>query len=352
MLAAYFKIINRTTKSPLIWPPLLLLWLLSVPYRLIVSWRNDRFEKGHSVTRVSVPVISIGNLTTGGTGKTPMVQYIARWLRDCGVRVTLLSRGYKAEQGSKNDEALELERRLPDVPHLQNPTRVESAAVAIEEFAAQTLLLDDGFQHRFLARDLDIVLIDATCPFGYRRLLPAGLLREPLSSLKRAGLVVITRVDQVTPIELQLIRQTVEKYNPEVAVVEFAHHVEGFENYSGETLGLSGLVGKTVLAFSGIGNPLAFADLLEEQGVALAAHMEFEDHHHFNRNDIEKIISRTKEVSAEAIICTMKDLVKIQVDRLGSVPLWALSVGMEPSASQELLVQELGKIVELVEADE
>ena len=352
MMAAYFKIINRTTKSPLIWPPLFLLWVLSVPYRLIVEWRNYRFENGQSVTRVSVPVISIGNLTTGGTGKTPMVQYIARWLRDCGVRVTLLSRGYKAEHGSKNDEALELERRLPDVPHLQNPCRVDSAAMAIEEFEAQILLLDDGFQHRFLARDLDVVLIDATCPFGYRRLLPAGLLREPLSSLKRAGLVIITRVDQVTPIEVQSIRQTVEKYNPEVAIIEFVHHVEGFENYSGETLDLSSLVGKRVLAFSGIGNPSAFLKLLEEQGVEVAAHIEFEDHHHFNRNDIETIAARTHAVAAEAIICTMKDLVKIQVDRLGSLPLWALSVGMEPLAGQELLVQELGKIVELVESDE
>lgn len=352
MRTAYFKIINRSTKSPLIWLPLLFLWSLSIPYRLVVAWRNRRFDNGQSVTRVSVPVISIGNITTGGTGKTPMVRYIARWLRDCGVRVTLLSRGYKTEHGSQNDEALELERRLPDVPHLQNPNRVESAAVAIEEFAAQILLLDDGFQHRFLARNLDIVLIDATCPFGYRRLLPAGLLREPLSSLKRAGLVIVTRVDQVLATQVELIRHAIRKHNPEVAIVEFVHHVECFENYSGEILELGELAGHSVLAVSGIGNPSAFQFLLEEQGVKVAAHLEYEDHHHFDRNDIKKIIARAEDVSATAIVCTMKDLVKIQVNQLGDTPLWALSVGMEPLGGEELLVQELGKIVELVESDE
>tara|TARA_B100000945_G_C20402197_1_gene607963 strand:+ start:854 stop:1765 length:912 start_codon:yes stop_codon:yes gene_type:complete len=302
--------------------------------------------------QVSVPVISIGNLTTGGTGKTPMVRYIASWLRDCGMRVTLLSRGYKAEQGHPNDEALELERRLPDVPHLQNPSRVESATVAIEEFAAQILLLDDGFQHRFLARDLDIVLIDATCPFGYGRLLPAGLLREPLASLSRAAMVIITRVDQVSASDVKAIRTVIHKYNSEVTIVEFSHLVEGLENYSGMVMGLNALVGKKVLAFAGIGNPPAFHKLLQAQGIHITECVEFEDHHRYDRDDIQQILSKAEDISAEAIICTMKDLVKIQVDRLGNIPLWALSVGTEPTDGQELLVQELVKIVELVKLDE
>ncbi len=352
MQSAYLKIINGSFRSPCVWLALPLLWALSIPYRLVVAWKNRRFDQGRMTTRVGVPVVSIGNLTTGGTGKTPMVRYVARWLRDCGVRVTLLSRGYKAEQGNLNDEALELERRLPDVPHLQNASRVESAGVAIEEFAAQVLLLDDGFQHRYLERDLDIVLIDATCPFGYGRLLPAGLLREPLSSLRRAGLVIITRVDQVHSSEVDQIRQTIKKHNATVPIVEFTHHIEGFENYSGEVLDASALATTRVIAFSGIGNPTAFETLLKAQGVDVADHLKFEDHHHFDREDVRQITARADELSADSIVCTMKDLVKIQVDRLGDKPLWALSVGMEPFSGEEMLVQQLGRVVNLVELDE
>ena len=111
-MSGLLKIIDGTSRSPLIWFVHCLLRLLSLPYRLVIYWRNVRFDKGHRVTRVSVPVISIGNLTTGGTGKTPMVKYVAQWLRDCGLRVTLLSRGYRAEADQPNDEALELELSL------------------------------------------------------------------------------------------------------------------------------------------------------------------------------------------------------------------------------------------------
>ena len=123
-----------------------------VPYSLVVSRRNRRFDGGQTeIHRVGVPVISVGNLTLGGTGKTPVVEWIARWFRERGVRVCIVSRGYGAEEGSRNDEALELEQKLPDVPHVQNPNRVEAAQMAIEEFETQLMLLDDGFQHRRIA---------------------------------------------------------------------------------------------------------------------------------------------------------------------------------------------------------
>ena len=350
MMSAFLKIIDG--RSPLLWPVRLLLWLLSGPYRLVILWRNSRFDRGHRVVHAGVPVISIGNLTTGGTGKTPMVRYVAQWLRDCGIRVTLLSRGYGAEQGKPNDEALELERRLPDVPHLQNPRRVESATVAVEEFAAQMLLLDDGFQHRFLARDLDIVLIDATCPFGFSNLLPAGLLREPVSSLARADFVIITRTDRVDTDTLANIRTVIRNANAQIPMAEFAHNVEGLENYSGTVIPCSELVGKKVLMFSGIGNHEAFRQLLTSQGIQIAGELEFKDHHHFDREDIESIVKQAQQYSVDAIICTMKDLVKIQVDRLRNVPLWALSVGLTPTVGKAELDQALGRIVNLVELDD
>ena len=169
----------------------------SVPYGTAVRLRNRLYDAGWKARlRAAVPVVSVGNLTLGGTGKTPCVEYLARFYRDRDVRVAILSRGYGGS-GAANDEALVLEENLPDVPHLQGADRVALAGVAVEELEAELLILDDGFQHRRLARDLDVVLLDATDPFGQGRLLPRGLLREPASSLRRADAVLVSRCDQV-----------------------------------------------------------------------------------------------------------------------------------------------------------
>src|SRR5262249_10280904 len=153
------------------------------------GWKQQR--------RASVPVVSVGNLTLGGTGKTPCVEYVARFYRERDKRVAILSRGYGAEEGH-NDEALVLEANLTDVPHLQAADREALAAVALEELESEVLVLDDGFQHRRLARDLDLVLIDATNPWGHGYLFPRGLLREPVSGLRRADAVILTRCDQAS----------------------------------------------------------------------------------------------------------------------------------------------------------
>src|SRR5262249_5942270 len=145
--------------------------------------------------RAPVPVVSVGNLTVGGTGKTPCVEYVARFYRQLDRRAAILSRGY-GSAGGHNDEALLLEENLPDVPHLQGADRVALAAAAVEELESEVLILDDGFQHRRLVRDLDVVLVDASNPWGYGYLLPRGLLREPKSSLRRASVVLLTRCDQ------------------------------------------------------------------------------------------------------------------------------------------------------------
>ena len=156
-----------------------------------------------------MPVISVGNLTLGGTGKTPMVEWLARWYRRRGLRVAILSRGY-GQEGGLNDEGQVLEENLPDVPHLQDPDRVSLAGIAVRELETELILLDDGFQHRRLARDLDLVLIDALDPFGLGHLFPRGLLREPIGSLRRAGVVVLSRADLVTSADKQAIRANVE----------------------------------------------------------------------------------------------------------------------------------------------
>src|SRR5947199_10786584 len=157
----------------------------SLPYGAAVRLRNRLYDRGWKRTqRSAAPVVSVGNLTLGGTGKTPCVEYLARFYRGRDVRVAILSRGYGAGVPAQrvvgpNDEALVLEENLPDVPHLQGADRVALAGVAVEELEAELLILDDGFQHRRLGRDLDVVLLDATEPFGHGRLFPRGLLREP-----------------------------------------------------------------------------------------------------------------------------------------------------------------------------
>ena len=144
------------------------LQLLAIPYGIVIYCRNQRFDKQSSAsTEISIPVISVGNITTGGTGKTPLVEFIARYLRQQQIRVTIVSRGYGSQEGKPNDEALELERKLPDVPHLQNPDRVAAARTAIAEFEAQLILLDDAFQHRPKSHQR----------YRYQLLLMCGLLK-------------------------------------------------------------------------------------------------------------------------------------------------------------------------------
>src|SRR5262249_34901289 len=137
-----------------------ILRLVEAPYSSAVAWRNRQYDLGRkAVERVGVPVISVGNLSLGGTGKTPLIEWLARWFRERGVRVAIVSRGYGTKAGSRNDEALELAEKLPDVPHVQNPDRVAASHAAIAEHNCQLILLDDAFQHRRIHRKLDIVLL-------------------------------------------------------------------------------------------------------------------------------------------------------------------------------------------------
>ena len=184
--------------------------LLETPYTWAVEYRNRRFDRGQSaVHRVTVPVISVGNMTAGGTGKTPLVAWLARWLLAHGRHVTLISRGYKSRARRPNDEALELQQHLPHVPHLQDPDRVSAARAAVQVLACDVIVLDDAFQHRRIHRDLDIVLIDALEPFGYRHLLPRGLLREPLPRLARADVIGLSRADAVDAARRAALRDEV-----------------------------------------------------------------------------------------------------------------------------------------------
>lgn len=301
-----------------------------VPYTWAVRWRNLRYDRGRSeIHRVAVPVVSVGNLTLGGTGKTPMVEWLARWFRQRDVRVTIISRGYGAEAGAVNDEALELELKLPDVPHLQNPDRVEAAQTAIEEFDCQLLVLDDAFQHRRLARDLDIVLLDALEPFGFGHVFPRGMLREPVAGLRRADVVVLSRADLVAPEVREQIRAEAQRHAPQAVWVEVRHAPRVLWNARGEQAPLETLRDQPVALFCGIGNPSGFVHTARTCGYQVVACREFADHYRYGRDDVESLRRWAEEREVAAVLCTHKDLVKLDLDRLGTRPLWAISVGLD-----------------------
>ncbi len=310
----------------------------SAGYGLGIGLRNLAYDRGWKrIERAALPVVSLGNLTTGGTGKTPFAAFVARWFRERGVRVCFISRGYKAHAGGTSDEALVLEQLCPDVPHLQNPDRVAAVRRAAADLDSQVVVLDDGFQHRRLTRDLDIMLIDATNPWGFGHLLPRGLLREPVSALSRATLVVITRVDQVSRESVEAIRRKIAFIHPQCGIAEATFPLVRLIGSAGQTRAIESLPGATVAALCGIGNPSAFRANLERIGWTVAELQVFADHHNYTSADIEDLERWSRTLAVEAVVCTQKDLVKIKRDRLGDHPLWAVEIGVQVTAGAELL---------------
>jgi tetraacyldisaccharide 4'-kinase len=279
------------------------------------------------VFRAAVPVVSVGNLTVGGTGKTPCVEWVARYFRERDVRVAILSRGYGAESGP-NDEAMVLEENLPDVPHLQGADRAALAVTAVEELEAELLVLDDGFQHRRLHRDLDIVLIDATRPPTCDYLLPRGTLREPASALRRAGAIVLTRCDQVAGVEINEIRAWLAARWPETPPAMTTHRPLDLVNTDG-AVALGTLAGAVVGAFCGIGNPDAFRQTLVSAGATVADTRTFPDHHAYTAADVESLTRWAETLPKDAILATtQKDWVKLRVGELAGRKLWAVRIGL------------------------
>jgi tetraacyldisaccharide 4'-kinase len=310
-------------------------------YGLAVRLRNAAYTSGWvRSTRADAAVFSVGNLTAGGTGKTPFVEYLAGFLRERGWLVAVLSRGYGG------DEALLLEENLPDVPHLQGPDRAALAAVAVEELESEVLVLDDGFQHRRLARDLDVVLLDATCPWGFGHLLPRGLLREPASGLRRADAVVLTRCDQATPADLEALRRRVAKLAQGVVVAETVHEPLALLQGSDASTSSQALRGQAVAAVCGIGNPEAFRRTLAGLGANLVDFRVYPDHHAYTRPDVEELRDWARSLPEDSVVVTtQKDMVKLRLAELGGRPLFALRVGMAFRSGQNELEELLDGVL-------
>ena len=309
----------------------ILLQCLEAPYAFLIALRNMSYDHGLcKIETVDTPVISVGNLTLGGTGKTPLVQWLAQWFQDRSSRVALVSRGYKAAPGSLNDEARELAEKLGRIPHIQNRNRVQAAREAICGHQSQVILLDDGFQHRRLDRDLDIVLIDALEPYGFDHIFPRGMLRESLSSLCRADAIGLSRADAISAHQRTTIRNRIQALAPHAVWFETVHQPRQLLRHQAPSNNLTWLRNRSVAAFCGLGNPSGFQHTLATCGCQITAFHALPDHYAYTEQNLQTLATSLGQTpTVDAVLCTCKDLVKINRSELAGIPLYALDIGMQ-----------------------
>jgi tetraacyldisaccharide 4'-kinase len=290
---------------------------LSVPYAVATGARRWLYDAGIvGSARAAVPVLSVGNITVGGTGKTPLVEHLARRLVSRGRRPAVVMRGYGASAAGGSDEATLLRANLGDgVAVVENPNRFEGVQTAARESGADVAVLDDGFQHLALARDLDIVALDATSPFGFGRLLPAGCLREGPAALARAHVIVITRADLPPEADVAELRAHVGRLAPAAGVAESVYAPARLEPLSGEAgpalADLANLDGARAAAFCGIGNPYVFGMTIRRLGARLVYSKRFADHHPFSGGELADVAREAGARRADVVLTTQKDAARI-----------------------------------------
>ena len=310
--------------------------LIEPIYTAAVNRRNRKFDAGLNVQHATLPVISIGNLTTGGTGKTPMAIFVIDRLMAMGHRPAVLTRGYKAATDGDSDEATLLAGRMPTVPIIINPDRVAGAAeVATHHPQVDVLVMDDGFQHRRLARDVDLVLIDATCPFGYGHVLPRGMLREPVESLRRTTAVIVTHAERMDDEAMAQLDQQIAQRHGKPPIAHMAHGWEKIVDADGQTVDTTG---RRVMACCGIGNPRPFYDEAARHAT-VAAHWTLDDHHGYSAEDVAKLDAMLKAHQAHAILTTEKDWTKLRylANGAASLPIWRSVLRMQPCEMPDVL---------------
>lgn len=258
-------------------------------------------------------VVSVGNITLGGTGKTPLVLALARRLKDSGKRTVILSRGYKGDNGT-SDEVELLKKHLPDVPVLVGRDRIKTARQAVESLRADIILLDDGFQHWRLKRDLDIVTLDINNPFGNGRIIPRGILRESLSSLKRAGILVLTKVgsDGDSIAKAQGLKTRLGVISAGAAVFTSSYMPSKlFDIANGEELKLSEIENKKIALVCAIGEPESFEETAISLGADIVLRFFFMDHHKYSEKDIETVINACRDKNVDIVLTTEKDVPRL-----------------------------------------
>ena len=334
---------------------------LSYVYRAIVQFRLLLFRQG--IFRSHTPgiqVISVGNLTVGGTGKTPIVEVFARLMQQSGRKVAILSRGYKRvkppllkrimrtltlrdygdpplvvsdgerlllDSATSGDEPYMLASNLPDVAVLVDKDRVKSSKYAINKLGCDTLVLDDGFQYMALKHRFDIALVDCTNPFGNRHLLPRGILREPIKNIRRAGFIFITKCNGDSNGDLM---RRLRELNPDAEISECRHCPRHLQDvYTGERHPLEQLEGTKVAAVSGIAAPAGFEEELTKRGARIIHSKRYLDHHRYSQQEIIEFINGSLAAGAEAILTTEKDSVRFPLIERRDLPIYFLRVEIE-----------------------
>lgn len=322
--------------------PLPVLLPFSYVYGFVIALRNLFFEN-HMVRSVkaSVPVISVGNITSGGTGKTPIVELIAALLARAGRRPAIVSRGYgrvttgfvlvsdgvtvQAAAAAAGDEAYQLAKKLSGVVVIADEKRAHGAAVAVDTFGADVVVLDDGFQHRALRRDCDIVLIDAQHDVFTMPMLPAGHRREPLSSLRRASAVIVTKCTPHTA-STSIVSRIRQETDAPVFTSSY-DPVSCIDCISGHSVALSSLKNKKAVVFCGIGQPESFRQSVETLGITIASFHAYGDHHRYTRGDLQALEHTMAAVQADMYLTTEKDARRLDGAFTPSIPV--LYVAME-----------------------
>ncbi len=315
-------------------------------YAGLMRVRDALYDAGwFAAHRLGRPVISVGNITAGGTGKTPVVAWLVQRLREAGHKPAVLMRGYKSAAGISDEQAL-LAEALGVIVHAQADRVAGGEFVVARHPEVDVLVLDDGFQHRRLARDFDLVLLDATRPFGYGHVHPRGLLREPLVGLKRADGFIITRCDQATAVARENIERTVRQFNPRAPIFAARHAHTGFRSASASAgdlpdISLSALDGRRFFVVAGIGNPQSLERQMRELPGTYVGHWFAGDHHAYGAADVGYIRQQAMAVGADTLVVTEKDWVKLRHQNLedSALPIWriALEIEFEPDHAEQLL---------------
>jgi len=326
------------------WTRILLtpLYLLSLPYGWAVRLRGSAYSIGLlRGKRLSCPVISVGNITVGGTGKTPLVMALARRLMEREISVAILSRGYRGRKASgsvvsdgqkilltpeeSGDEPHLMARSLKGIPILVGKDRFVTGQMALQRFGIRGFLLDDGYQHLRLRRDLDIVLIDSRIGFGDHHLLPRGILREPLSGLRRAQVFILTKVEDpegCKPLEARL-----REIHPGAEICHSHYVPTGLVGPKEEWEEIGGVKGKKAFALSGVADPKYFSFLLRKCGLEIVGERIFPDHHSYRSEDLTSIKETVNKF--DYLVTTEKDMVKLFKFKIGPVPLRALRIELK-----------------------
>ena len=334
------------------------------------------YEAGILTTRkLDCCVISIGNITVGGTGKTPTAQRVAMMIKNMGYRVVILNRGYRSHwnkplgvvsDGEKiymtsyeaGDEAYLMAKMMPGVPVVIGKNRDVTGSYAVEKLQAEVIIMDDGYQHWQLKRDLDIVLVDTLNMFGNGCLLPRGILREPLNHLDRADMFLFTKSDQSSQLTRTSLTDNIRRYNMEAPIVECIHHAKEFVEiadwYKGiqqNRLPLEDLKGKRVMVFSAIGNPSSFEQNVSGCGLEIVEAIRYPDHHDYGMLEMQYIGERASELNADALITTGKDAVKIPTEFIyfnRDIPLYVMNMDIMVTRNEEIFDKKLVDTVKTV----